>query len=281
MDSPPERSIVSEEGLGMPPIDYVSQRGPFQHGETLRDLFLKPRSMVFVIRHEYCNRAAYWLGRKLLLDTLAPVPNAPIGPPGQGTLRRIHGMMTRDIKCVIESGPAFAARKAGVWDEFAYNETLKFTAYDPIWFDPVSVSLSQALGTSAQNLVFPITFPIQFGTSFGTTFTINYAGDWLTYPIIKVNGPSTSMNITNNTTGQTISILYNLPDLRFLTIDLTFGVKSVVLDDGTNLIGSVVSTSDLALWHLAPGANSITVTGGGNGVDTSLVFTYLNRYIGI
>ncbi|MCI0551432.1 MAG: exo-alpha-sialidase, partial [Anaerolineae bacterium] len=40
---PVGRFVMNFSGFGMPPFDYVTQRGPFQHGETVRDFFARPR----------------------------------------------------------------------------------------------------------------------------------------------------------------------------------------------------------------------------------------------
>ena len=37
--------VLQEDGFGMPPIEYVTQRGPLQHGETVKNLFLRPRTI--------------------------------------------------------------------------------------------------------------------------------------------------------------------------------------------------------------------------------------------
>lgn len=132
LNSPPNRIVLSVEGQGLPPIQYVSQRGPFQNGETLRDYFLTPRTVQMVIRQNYCSRADYWAGRAALLDILRPNRNA-FGTLCQGTLRKIMpGNIVRDLTAIIQQGPNFEPRNME-WDEYSFVETLRFTAYDPTY----------------------------------------------------------------------------------------------------------------------------------------------------
>ena len=154
-----ERVIISEEGLGMPSIEYVTQRGPFQHGESMVDYFLHPRIIQYIIRHKYCNYQAYINGRYELLDQLRP-NKAPVGT--FGVLKRHYPDGSRRyIKVMIEEGPGFAPHRGG-WDEWAYDETIRFIAHDPIWYDPTYRVVTLADGTLTAHLIFPITFPILF-----------------------------------------------------------------------------------------------------------------------
>lgn len=281
LSDPPTRFVLSVEGEGMPPIQYVVQRGAYQHGDTVRDFFLQPRIIQMIVRHTFCDRTAYWAGRTELLNLLRP--NRGGGTPGIGTLRKIlPGGVVRDLCCVIQQGPNFAPRQVGitgnnVWDELAYTETLRFVADNPIYYDPkgnVTVVSAPNIGT------FPMTFPIVFPTHTFTT-NITYAGNWDEYPTIAVKGPLTSISITNTTTGETINFSYPLAPGQTVTFSLTYGLKTVTLQDGSNLIGYVTIPSDLAQWHLAPGVNTINIAIAGEGASTQATFTYFNRYIGI
>src|SRR5688572_21537598 len=79
---------ISQSGWGTPPIEYVTQRGPFQHGETVIDYFLRPRVVQLLIRQQFCNRDDYWTGRAALLNGIRP--NRQLTPTAilPGTLRR-------------------------------------------------------------------------------------------------------------------------------------------------------------------------------------------------
>jgi hypothetical protein len=183
----------------------------------------------------------------------------------------------RDITCVIQQGPDFAPRQLGQWDELSYTEALRFLADDPTYYDPKGHNQSFALvdiGT------FPMTFPVVF-TGFSFVTSIDYIGTWITYPTITVTGPIGYLTIKNLTTGDTIGFNYILDAGRTITIDLTYGRKTVTLDDGTNLIGYITAPSQLAQFAFVPGNNDITVDGVGATLSTLITFSWFDRYLGI
>lgn len=280
LSSPPTRVVLSEEGTGMPPIQYVTQRGPYQNGDTVRDFFLQPRVVQMIVRHSFCDRADYWAGRASLLNLLRPNRG---GSLATGVLRKVlPGGIKRDLCVLIQQGPNFQPRNVGiggsnVWDELAYTETLRFIADDPIYYDPTQHTVLLSLTDVG---TFPMTFPVEF-VGFSLATTIIYAGSWDEYPTITIAGPLSQIDITNTTTGEHIAITYPLPSGRSIVIGLTYGLKTVALDDGTNIIGSVSVDSDLAKFHLAPGNNTITITGSDTGANTTIAFDYFDRFIGI
>lgn len=145
--------IMSGTGHGMPPIEYITERGPLQHGESLIDYRLRPRLITMVTRRRFPCRQDYWDGRDDLLDALRPNRQA-IGQFNPGVLRKIlpDGSM-RDIKVMIESGPAFEPRAMDRWDELAFTEILRFVAHDPIFFDPMTLVAQWVLAIE-DNLIF-------------------------------------------------------------------------------------------------------------------------------
>lgn len=278
LNNPPTRVIISEEGTGVPPIQYISQRGPYQHGESLRDYFLQPRIVQLIVRESFCDRQAYWNGRAALLDMLRP--NRGINRVlGQGTLRKIQPNGTiRDLTAIIQQGPTFAPRQAGQWDEFAFTETLRFIAHDPTYFEPVmrKITFGPVLGPAT----FPLTFPYTF-LGFDFTQSFVYAGTWISYPTIIITGPFTQLHIENVTTGQFIEIAYAIPAGHTVTIDLTYGRKTVIQDDGTNLIGYITPESDLVNWQFVQGTNNLLIRGFDTATSSKIEIQYRNRYIGI
>jgi hypothetical protein len=123
----------------------------------------------------------------------------------------------------------------------------------------------------------------------GETFTIAYMGDWLEYPIIKINGPITNPIVTNVTTGDTLDLTgVALGNDDSVTIDCRYGHKTITHSNGANMIANLSADSDLATFHLAPvdgldetKANVITVAGELASTQTRVDITYYNRYTGI
>lgn len=272
LHGPDGRSVLSFSGTGMPEIEYVTQRGPYQHGESVKDFFLRPRVVEYHIRQVGCSRTRLWEMRAALLDILRP--NRGLA----STLTKyLPNGTKRALTVTIQQGPAFQGRRGDTWDEWSIDETLRFIAHNPVYYDPEQHSVSfNALG----GLIFPITFPITFAASGGTS-VIAYGGSWLEYPIIRITGPLSGISIYNADTDERIGFTYSIPAGRTVTIDLTYGVKTVTLDDGTNLIGYLTSSSDFGSFHLQPGNNTLSITGVGFSVGSAIELDYYERFIGI
>ena len=150
------RWVMQSAGWGTPPIDYITQRGPFQDGATVKDFFLAPRVIQMLVRQIYCDRDAYWTGRADILNMLRP--NRQLTPTAvvPGVLRRIlSDNSARDLNVFLTTGPDFDPLRRG-WEEFSFQELLRFVAYDPVIFDPVRVDTIFALA-DLDDIVFPVT----------------------------------------------------------------------------------------------------------------------------
>jgi hypothetical protein len=289
-----DRFLMSEEGMGMPPINYLTQKGPFQHGETLVDYRLRPRVVQLQLRQDSCSRGDYWDRRALLINMIRP--NRFIGADFvPGTLRKIfEDGSIKDLKVVIEEGPAFAPRQSGQWDEWGFTETLRFIAYDPTFFNPIQKSefWNSLIGAgNANNWVLPWTFPFSFGgVAFNLSRTTTYLGTWLAYPKITITGPINLFRIDNISTGEYIELTYNLGSGDHIIIELPYGNKKIYLNTDipvNNLIGTVTTDSDLDSFHVAPepevlnGENTFVVSGTGTDANSKVLIEYYERFIGI
>lgn len=281
--------LMTEEGLGMPPIDYIAQQGPAQHGSSVLSYRLKERIIQLVIRNDACNRTDYWAHRAALLDAIRP--NKSVGVNFEaGVLRKIFADGSiRDINVTIQEGPAFAARSLDKWDEHGFTETIRFIAHDPLFYDPIVSSVVFAFSTAAfDQLVFPITFPIEFdSSSIDITSAITYPGTWFAFPTIVLTGPQAYPKIDNLSTGEKIWLDYIISAGEVVTISLEYGNKLVTNNYGVNLIGVVPSDCDLATFHIAPkpevtnGVNNIRYQSINNTAASSGVLSYQPRYMGI
>ena len=288
------RWVVSQSGWGTPPIEHITQRGPFQHGETVKDYFLRPRTIQLLIRQEFCDRKDWWDGRGNLLDYIRP--NRQLTPtaaePGQLILITSNNE-ERALDVFIAEGPRFEPRRQGIWDEWSFQEVLRFVAFNPAVYDPTEVAIAEASGID-EELVFPITFDvpglveIRFGRgNIDLTPNINYTGTWESLPIIEIRGPLDNPIIDNVTTGEKVELAYNVPPYRTVTIDLRYGYKTVQDDLGNNLIGTVTTDSDLATFHIAPnpeaplGVNAMRFRGNNANSATLITLRYYTRYYGI
>lgn len=279
LTAPEKWWVLTEEGFGMPPIEYVTQRGPFQHGETLKDFFLRPRIMQLTMRVNGCSRAEYWNLRTQMLAMFAP-GRVGISP---GMLRKYLANGTvREINVYVVDSPSFPGKVADAWDEWSITDTIRFEAFDPRFKDP-NIHTFSYVSSGGSSGTFPITFPLTIASfsSSGGGIPINYVGNWLTYPTIILNGPLVGVLIRNLTTGEKIELTGSIASGRVVTIDLAFGRKTATLDDGTNVIGLITSDSDIGTFHLAPGPNNIQINATGTSAISSVVLTWYDRFIGI
>jgi hypothetical protein len=121
----------------------------------------------------------------------------------------------------------------------------------------------------------------------GETTTITYTGTWEGDQItIVITGPMTLPEIINNTTGQSILLDYIVAVGEIVTITILPNSVTVTNNFGTNLIGTVASTSSLSTFSLvtagdltATGSNSISVIGSLTDSSSEVIFTYFVRHI--
>lgn len=291
------RYTMTVIGQGMPEIQYLTQQGAFQHGETILDYRFQPRIIQYVLQDRHAlSRKQYWQQRARWLNWLRP--NRQLGGSfAPGRLRKVlpDGSI-RDIDAFIEEGPLFEARTLDAWDELAIAETLRFRCPDPTWYDPVTASATwtvemwdgwifHAAGYTG-HLVFPVNS--LFGTDVlsGTT-TITYTGTWYAYPTIIILGPISNLVLKHVELDRKLALAYDIGVGEMVTITTAYGNKTITNQLGENLIGTLSTDSDLNFF-LAPdplvagGVNTLTVSGNNADVSQTLVTMHYNtRYIGI
>lgn len=285
LHTPPVRAVISLDGDGIPPINYITQHGPYQHGQTIIDYFLQPRTIQVVLRANGRSRTDWYWIKKLLVDALRPNRTPGMGAPQPGVLRRYmpNGKWI-DLDVVAAKGPGFTARNLSNWDEWSFQETIQFIAHNPIYYNPVPHAL--AFSNPINQLVFPVTFPILFG-ALDVTQNVTYLGDWMEFPSITVSGPLLNPTIVNVSTGEKLSLNYSLPVGRHLTYTLPYNLKQVLLDDGTSLAPYLTNDSSMATFHLAPnpevdgGVNAIHVYGNGTAAGSAISMSWHDRYIAL
>lgn len=257
------RFIMSRDGYGMPPLEWHTSRGPFQHGETPLDYRLRPRTIQMIMRWQASSRLQLWQNRLALLDILRPNRSATATP---GRLRKIlPDGSVRDILVHVQSGPSFGPDRPDRWEEWSFEEVVRFVAHDPLFFDPTQQVYTPAPMVGTANLV--------------------YLGDWEEWPIIEYVGQMNDPVITNLTTGLLITLTYNIPAGRTVTINLAPGYKTVVDDLGANLIQYI--TNDLTTWNLesdplaTDGVNQIQFAVGASWPGSAMSIRYYHRWVGI
>lgn len=283
-----DRFVWGFQGEGMSPIEYLTQRGPFQHGDSVLDYRLRPRIVTLIHRRNMCDREDYWEKRAEILNYLRPNRQA-IGSFNTGILRKqLPNGDIRDLNVLITEGLNFDSVDDH-WDQFSFEQAIRFTAWDPLYYGATNHTLT-FVPESNDDLVFPITFPIEFGSGFiDEVFNITYEGTFASFPAIVITGPASGPTFYNTTTGESLGLNYDIPAGVIVTINLQEGRKTVEDNLGNNLIGTVSLTDgDIATFHLEPdpgapgGVNAMRLTVAGTiPGQTSVAFTYQDRYIGV
>lgn len=285
-----DQFLISETGMGMPLVRPISQSGPLQHGETIYDYRLEPRTIQLIMRAKGCSREEYWNNRAKLLNLLR-INRYDTSSLELGTLRKIlPDGSKRDIDVMVSFGPVFQPRDPAKWDEWGFTETIRFIAPDPTFYDPTVVTNAWTLsgGSFDTQLEYPFDYPVVYGDFSNDTDDIEYGGTWLAYPTITLTGPMSGAVIENQSTSEMIRLNYTIGAEETVVITLGYGNKTVI----SNLFGSIVGTisedSDLATFHIAPhpvapdGINEVEFFAPGTTASTSEAsMSFYTRFIGI
>jgi hypothetical protein len=284
-------------GIGLPTAQYVTQQAPGQHGQSHLGFTLQPREVPMQLQWDGClvdvRTGKVYPGLNYL--------DSPL------TLRRtLRDQTARELRDVWYNGGLVRDSDAIGADGFVESQAVLLVARDPVWWDSDQSSHAVTLATdfTGDELVFdtPAGVPgptaifatadyLTFGSStINTTLSageVATLGDWYAWPVITIVGPASDPEIENLTTGQQITMDYDVPAGRTVTIDLRWGHKTVEDDLGTNLAGYVPATDDLATFVLWPhplatdGENEIRLFAGNATVNTSITVAWNDRYQGI
>lgn len=196
---------------------------------------------------------------------------------GQGKIRVTSPIGDqREITCLYAAGLE-GDETEGVSGPQFQAFPLAFTAFDPYWYD-VSPSSKTFTLTALPNF-FPI-FPVRLTASqLVVDDNVTNGGDEETWPVWTITGPGVSVTLRNSSSDQLISIpSITLTAGQVLTIDTRPGVKSVLLNDGTDMFSSVDHTVS-TLWPLRIGVNAIRLEMSGISAASALSVSYYQRYL--
>jgi len=286
-----DRAVLLYEGDGLPSVSYSSTKGPSQHGSTILGVKEPEREIDLALRWTACSRDDYWTMRHELVDYLRP-NRTDVDNPTPGVLRRVlsNGEIY-DLNVVLVSGPKFIFPTK--WDHFSIQEPLHFIAHNPILYNPTNITddVEDFEVVGEEDIVYGFTFEFTFSDDdpyVARSFTVNYAGNWESFPTFTVEGPWSHLLIGNQETGKKIELDgYASPALEITTIDLTYNVKSIETDSNVSLLNYLTNDSTLGTFAIQPkplvtdGINTIAVAIVGGTADTTVTMSYKNRYIGI
>jgi hypothetical protein len=255
-------------GLGMPSYAIYEDSSPAFDGATVRGVpRAQPRDVTVPV-HIWADTRSECLARwRQWISDLNPQNG-----PGVITVYERDGS-SRQISALYSQGIEGAADDDGTgptWFTFA----VVFHASRPYWLgDEQARTFTLASGGS----FYPFLPLIVTNSSPGGAVQVTNSGDTASFPVWTVTGPCTSLTLTNDSTGQALTVDYALNDGDSLVIDTTDGAKYVLLNGATNLWPALSLGSKL--WSLRNGLNNLTIAAPGAGVHTSVTIAFRERYL--
>ena len=266
-------ALIGHVGWGMPNIDSYSERSPFQHGDTPAGFALAPRVGHLVFRMPLADMAAMYTLRSQLLTLFSPSHTEIL------KFVTTEGTRCFDCKYVGEMGLDWAAE-----DWAAQKFVVALKASDPTCYDPAGEAWSFGLGGGTDTMLVPTVIPMTVGAStIDAHKTIDYEGNWISYPFIRITGPIHDAIVENETTDEILDFTgITIAAAHYYDIDCRYGHKTVIDNHGTNKIADLTAASDLATFHFAENqVNSIHVTGSAVTAATKIEISYYERWLGI
>jgi len=272
--------LTGTVNFGMAPSHRITQRGPFQDGDSDIDFRLDPRIMSLPIVVPTSSIDDHFYYRNKLLDIFKPGNDVSVL-----SLNYTDGAIEfiRLIKVKILSSLTMDTDSK----DFNIRGVMQLRADDPTWYDAngyEATLTSPILGTPTP---YPKPYAVPYGSAgIGGITNVLYEGTWICYPVLTAVGPLTDLTITD-ALNHVISFDTPIPAGTYVSIDLKYGAKTVTDQDGVNRFAWLDINSDLINWALYPspyvfdGYNTISVSATGTDGESSVSINWIPRYIGV
>jgi hypothetical protein len=273
--------LVGTVGFGLSPSHQLTQRGPFQQGDSYIGVRLDPRIITL----------------PLVVAATSPEDSFSKRAKLASLFRISDDVVTIRLSWTDSTGSYDRSIQGRVLGQLSFDTdaqydtirtTVQIRCNDPTWYDSTqtpAILTSTLFGTPT---LYPKTYPVLYGSAVVDKITtINYTGTWDSYPIIQVTGPATNLAITD-TLNHTISFANPIPTGAFWTINLNYGIYTVFDQFGNNKFSELTAISNLVDWRVYAesdqvpnGTNTISVSATGTNADTNVTMYYTQRYIGV
>lgn len=197
-------------------------------------------------------------------------------PQSSGTTDLTFLLSTSDSESVI--GARVRNRRTAVDPEYTFGYIRsQYTLFcpDPRYYSSTAITASMT-PSATQGRTYDRTYNLTYGGgSLTNSVAVNNFGSWTTYPTITITGPVIAPTIGNATTGQYMTVNYNLTSLDTLVVDLQ---NKLITLNGSPARNLVAGNSQ---WLSAPpGVSNFYFTGLGYEIGlTSAVITYRSAWI--
>ena len=279
------RVLMSWRDFGNPPINYLSDKGPNQHGVTVRDYRFIERTITLREYERGCLRLDWWCHEGKLIDAMRP-NRSSTAQPGK-ILVILPDSTSREIKARLTRGPDGNWNGEGSQAPTDLRENLTFFCGDPFWRDTTQLTSTFTLSPASSCLPTCLSTCLGGSNVINSTTDIVYTGTWNGDQItITLTGPMESPIITNETTNQEIKFNYTIAAGETVTVEIQPDLVTVVNNSGTNLIGTIDNISDLVTFFIATesdltsdGTNTIRVVASESSTATTVILAYYTRHL--
>lgn len=273
--------LVGSIGWGLTPSHQLTQRGPFQQGDTYVGFRLDPRVFQIPIVVP-ASSSTEMMTRRAKLFNVFRMGDDEV----QLRVQWIDGATTyeRSIVGHIVGGLTMDT------DSTSYNikASIQIKANDPTWFDTYGTYVQLSGTVAGTPTPYPKPYPVPYGaTAIDQSTAITYDGTWDSYPIIQATGPITNLTMVD-TLGHQIVVSGTIPAGDTWTFDLTYGKYTVTNSAGANQFGALSINSDLVNWRIyavsdavPAGVNTVSISGTGTTIDSLVTLFFYTRYIGV
>jgi len=271
--------FIGHSGFGMPGISRIEERSPMQNGVTDLGFRLDARTLILVLAIKGKTPEEFYTKRSNLINMFVPSNTA-------GIVKLSVGSITREISGHVVSGLEFDLSDN---NPLYQKAAVAIRCGNPTWYDPTAVAITFNLGSGSDIGVVPSIIPMTVGASkLNITKAIIYAGNFESFPIIRIYGAITDPKIVHEQLGLQLffdGVIISPGD--YYEIDLRYGYKTVVDSNGDSKVHELTSDSDLTLFSIkanpevSGNINTFTVTGTDVDTLTKVEVLYYNRYVGI
>jgi len=271
--------VTGAVNWGIAPITRITQRGPFQDGDTDIDYRINPRVINLPVVVPSATYEAMMANRESLIQMFKPGNDT-------ATLKHINedplNYNTRSIDVKIAGATMDSSQM-----DFNVRAVIQLRAADPTWYDVTQKYIqltSTVLGTPTP---YPKTYPVPYGEYGAANITpVIYTGTVVGRPILQCVGPFTDLVIADGG-GHLIAFDDPIPDGDTWTVDLRPGRKTVVDQNGVNRFPALTITTDLINWGIYPqptfpdGLQYFSVSATGTTATSAVNMYWNDRFVGI
>jgi len=266
---------------GIAPVTRITQRGPFQEGDSDIDYRLNPRVINLPIVIPGSSYEQFASNRENLIQMFKPGNDT-------ATLRQTlnEGDPFNEIKRSIDVKVAGATMDS-TSNEFNVRAVIQLRADDPTWYNSTQNAQEITYTQFGTPTPYPKPYPVPYGSGAVNNFiTITYTGTVMSSPILQCVGPLTDLVIADGA-GRLIALTETVPAGDTWTIDLRYGYKTIFDQNGVSKFYALSIYSDLINWGLYPdptfdaGINPISVSATGTTSASHVYIYWYDRYVGI